>query len=211
MTSKRRGGTANAASNKPRRFKVPFELTMDRIIIGGSLGLTMLIIAIIGLASVNNGNVRTAVIDGVQSFPGLVASHVTTPVSYPQTPPVGGAHNPIWQTCGVYTEPIANEHAVHSLEHGTVWITYQPDLAPDQIQTLQNITRRGTHRLLSPYPGIDSPIILTAWGYQLRVQKADDPRIGQFIGKYEEGPTTPELGATCSGGENRTLRQLQGG
>lgn len=155
-------------------------------------------------------NVRTQLIDGVQNFPGLVASHVDGAVNYPQTPPAGGPHNPVWQNCGVYTEPLANEHAVHSLEHGAIWITYQPDLPADQVRALQDITRQSGHRLLSPYPGIDSPIILTAWGFQLRLKSADDPRLMQFILKYEEGPTTPERGAACSGGESRTLRELMG-
>jgi hypothetical protein len=136
---------------------------------------------------------------------------VNTVVDYAQTPPAGGAHNPVWQTCGVYSEPISNEHAVHSLEHGVVWITYQPDLPFDQVQTLEDLTRRSTHRLLSPYPGIDSPIILTVWGYQLSVDNANDARINQFIEKYEQGPTTPELGASCTGGETRVLSQLPNG
>jgi hypothetical protein len=191
--------------------RLPFELTTERVIVGGSILGTILILVIISLVSIQKNYAENRTIDGVQSFPGVVASHVTTVVNYPQTPPVGGAHNPVWQTCGVYTEPISNEHAVHSLEHGVVWITYQPDLPFDQVQTLQDLTRRGSHRLLSPYPGIDSPIILTAWGYQLRVNDANDPRIGQFISKYEEGPTTPELGASCAGGETRVLSQLPNG
>ena len=52
---------------------------------------------------------------------------------------------------------------------------------------------------------------LSADNYQLRVQDANDSRLTDFIAKYEEGPSTPELGATCSGGETRTLRQITGG
>ena len=58
------------------------------------------------------------------------------------------------------------------------------------------------------YPGIDSPVIVTAWGYQLKLESADDGRLMQFISKYEQGPSTPELGASCSGGETRTLNQI---
>jgi Protein of unknown function (DUF3105) len=147
-------------------------------------------------------------IEGVEYFPGLEALHEDGIVEYPQTPPAGGPHHPRWQTCGVYDAPIKNEHAVHSLEHGAVWITYQPDLPAEEIEALANLTRRGTHRLLSPYPGIDSPIILSAWGYQLKLESSDDPRLLEFLLQYEQGATTPELGATCAGGETRTAAEL---
>ncbi len=147
-------------------------------------------------------------IEGVEYFPGLDALHEDGIVEYEQNPPVGGPHNPRWQTCGVYDAPLKTEHAVHSLEHGAVWITYQPDLPAEEVEALANITRRGTHRLLSPFPGIDSPIILSAWGYQLRLESSDDPRLLEFLQEYEQGPTTPELGATCAGGETRTADEL---
>lgn len=184
-------------------------LTMDRIFIGGSLILTVVIIAVIAASSMQKNYTENVTIEGVQVFPGLVASHTEQRVTYAQTPPAGGAHHPVWQTCGVYVEPLMNEHAVHSLEHGAVWITYQPDLAADQVKVLQDMTLRGSHRLVSPYPGIDSPIIATAWGYQLRLTDANDPRLAQFVAKYEQGPQTLEPGATCSGGETRTASQIQ--
>jgi hypothetical protein len=190
----------------------PSWLTRERAIIGGGLILALVVVVFSIIAILNPpANPRAVLIDGVESFAGLVTQHVATSVDYPQTPPVGGPHNAVWQNCGVYTEPVANEHAVHSLEHGTVWITYQPDLPASQLQTLQDITRRSSHRLLSPYPGIDSPIILSAWGFQLRLESADDPRLNQFIQKYEQGPSTPERGAVCSGGQSRTLSQLTSG
>lgn len=148
-------------------------------------------------------------IQGVEYYPNLDPTHSREPVEYPQTPPVGGNHHPTWQTCGVYDAPIKNEHAVHSLEHGAVWITYQPDLSAEETEALAALTRRGTHRLLSPYPGIDSPIIISAWGYQLKLESSDDPRLLEFIQQYEQGATTPELGATCGGGETRVASELE--
>ena len=57
--------------------------------------------------------------------------HVTTAVDYTESPPVGGPHAPPpdWADCTgtVYTVDIRHENAVHSLEHGAVWITYNPD------------------------------------------------------------------------------------
>lgn len=139
-------------------------------------------------------------IEGVQSFPNLERGHTTEPVTYAQDPPVGGPHNPTWQNCGVYTQPIANENAVHSLEHGVVWITYQPDLPAAEVQKLQTLTRQSGYRLLSPYPGLPGPIVLSAWGYQLQLEQTDDPRLTDFIQKYEQNPLGPEPGAPCTGG-----------
>jgi hypothetical protein len=162
------------------------------------------VLVIVFMSSFLNNQNRNAVIEGVEFYPQPGGGHVTGTVAYPQNPPAGGQHNPVWQNCGVYTVPIISEHAVHSLEHGAVWITYQPDLPQGQIDRLASITRQSSHRLLSPYPGIDSAVIASAWGYQIRLESADDPRLMQFILKYEQGPTTPEPGATCSGGTSAT-------
>jgi hypothetical protein len=200
------------AAPAPRKLKPTGEpwLTPDRLFIGGSLILTVIIVGAIAFSSMQQNSIRTVQIDGVQVIPGLTASHTESAVSYANVPPAGGAHHPAWQSCGVYVEPLKNEHAVHSLEHGAVWITYQPDLPLDQVRILQDLTQRSTHRLLSPYPGIESPIVATAWGYQLPLTDANDPRLMQFINKYEQGPQTLEPGATCSGGQTRTLAQLGG-
>ena len=56
-----------------------------------------------------------------------------------EIPPAGGAHNNTPQQCDVYTLPIRQESAIHSLEHGAVWITYQPDLPADQVEALKDL------------------------------------------------------------------------
>ncbi len=120
-------------------------------------------------------------------------------------PPVGGPHNPVQLNCGIYNVPVPNENAVHSLEHGAVWITYQPNLPPDQLATLQQIVSThyvGTERylLLSPYAGIPAPIVASAWGYQLSVDQASDPRLVQFITQFAGGGQGGEKGGPCTGG-----------
>lgn len=139
-------------------------------------------------------------IAGVKVYPGLARDHVTGPVTYPQTPPVGGPHAAIWQNCGIYNAPVQNETAVHSLEHGAVWLTYQPTLPADQIELLKQLVRGHRYALLSPYDGLPSPVVASAWGVQLPVESASDPRLAEFIRTYEQGPQTPEPGAACSGG-----------
>jgi hypothetical protein len=79
---------------------------------------------------------------------------VTGTVNYPQTPPVGGNHNAVWLNCVVYPTPVPNENAVHSMEHGAMWITYQPTLPAADVTTLQHAVAGRSYVILSPYPGI---------------------------------------------------------
>ena len=143
--------------------------------------------------------------DGVQTYDvGPAGVHRTGDVDYEQSPPVGGPHNPVWQNCGYYDEPVRDENAVHSLEHGAVWITYSPDLPQDQVTDLQNIAQSRSYILVSPYPGLDSPVVASAWGKQVALDGANDPGLESFIKAYRLGPQTPEPGAVCTGGTSAT-------
>lgn len=139
-------------------------------------------------------------IDGVQAYPDLTFNHVATAVDYPQTPPAGGDHNAAWLNCGVYSAPVPSENAVHSLEHGAVWITYDPDLPADQVATLEALAAGQSYVLVSPFDGLDSPVVASAWGYQLALDSADDERLPVFVQKYLLNPELAEVGAPCSNG-----------
>ncbi|HKC27335.1 MAG TPA: DUF3105 domain-containing protein [Jatrophihabitans sp.] len=140
-------------------------------------------------------------IKGVTFRPEANRNHVATIVKYDATPPVGGDHSPYWADCTgtVYPNAIANENGVHALEHGAVWITYRPGLSSSEIGTLTSLVAGSDRMMMSPYPGLKTPISLQSWGYQLFVNNATDPRIQQFIHALRNNPkTTPELGAICS-------------
>ena len=139
--------------------------------------------------------------DEVQTYDvGPAGQHTEGEVDYEQSPPAGGEHNPVWQNCGYYAEPVRDENAVHSLEHGAVWITYSPDLSEDEVERLRDIAESQTYILVSPYEGLPSPVVASAWGKQLSLQSAEDPDLERFIGAYRQGPQTPEPGAVCTGG-----------
>jgi hypothetical protein len=132
------------------------------------------------------------------------AQHLPGSLTYRETPPLGGAHNVAWQNCGIYTVPIHQEHAVHSLEHGAVWITYRPDLPAADVQRLQTLAS-DDYMLLSPYPGLPAPVVASAWNNQMQMTGVDDPRLPQFIRRFKNNPgTTPEFGASCLGGISTT-------
>src|SRR5215204_2873520 len=143
--------------------------------------------------------------EGVKTYDvGPAGRHTEGDVDYEQTPPAGGPHNPIWQNCGFYDKPVRDENAVHSLEHGAVWIAYSPDLPQDQVTELQNTAQSQSYVLVSPYPGLDSPVVASAWGKQVALDGADDPALQSFIKAYRLGPQTPEPGAVCTGGTGAT-------
>lgn len=121
-------------------------------------------------------------------------------------PPVGGAHHPAWWDCGVYQEPVPAEHAVHSMEHGAVWLTYQPSLPADQVAVLEELGQ-DEYMLVSPFEGQNAPVVATAWGHQLELQTAEEKTLKAFIREYKQGPQTPEPGAACTGGTTTDLVQ----
>jgi hypothetical protein len=152
---------------------------------------------------------RAAAIPGIKNYrksdPQLLKyeKHLPGKINYPASPkpPVGGPHNDNWQRClgDMYNAPIASEHALHSMEHGAVWITYQPDLPKAQVDELAKKVKGRDFMLMSPFEGQDKPISLQTWGYQLKVDKADDPRIDEFIKALRE-ISQVEARATCSQG-----------
>jgi len=114
--------------------------------------------------------------------------------------PAGGPHAEVWQNCGFYDAEVASENAVHSLEHGAVWISYQPGLSSDQVEELRGFTGNLEKVLVSPVPGQEAPIIVTAWANQLELEDAGDPRLSQFVNEFEGSFDAPEPGGRCSGG-----------
>jgi hypothetical protein len=177
------------------------------MIVGPAVLLVVVLIGVVGVLifqeAQRQNDIEAAAkqpITGVQSFDKLTQNHVETPVTYPQTPPVGGDHNPVWQNCGTYSAPVQNENAVHALEHGAVWVTYQPNLPAAQLDKLKSLARANNYMLLSPYEGIKTPVVATAWGKQLALPSADDSRLEVFLRTYLQGEQTPEPGAACTGG-----------
>lgn len=147
---------------------------------------------------------RKTPVDGEQSWDAknLGRNHVETPVTYEMNPPVGGDHHPRWMNCNgdVYKSPVPQVNAVHSLEHGAVWVTYNDKAAQSEVDKLAATVGRTPYTLMSPVKEQAGAIMLSAWGKQLTVDKADDPRVAQFFTKYVQGPQTPEPGAACTNG-----------
>ncbi|MDQ3765205.1 MAG: DUF3105 domain-containing protein [Actinomycetota bacterium] len=122
-------------------------------------------------------------------------------VAYDHSPPFGGPHDAVWAACNgvVYETAVRNEHMVHALEHGAVWIAYNPDkITGPALQSLRDRVQGENYLMLSPYPGLSSPISLQSWGHQLKLTDPADKRIDQFIQSLRRNQYTyPEIGASC--------------
>jgi len=180
--------TGGQAPRRPRTLVIVFGLFVIAAL-GGFLAVVLL----------SDRSQEVSEPAGAQSFENLSRNHTYDPVTYEQSPPVGGDHNPVWQNAGFYEEPVQNEKAVHTMEHGAVWITYDPDLPQDQKDELRQIVESQDCLLASPYPDLPTPVVASAWGKQLQLQSMDDPGLREFIRSYRKGPQTPEPGASCTG------------
>ncbi len=187
-----------------------------------TLGAVLIVVALIAILAVNlfpkyqdraeaqkfapsesNQDPSTEIADVVKmDYPAALHVSPDQRVAYDQSPPFGGPHDAVWATCTgvVYPEAIRTENAVHGLEHGAIWITYNPDeLSEDQISSLADKVDGETYMMMSPYPGLDKPISLQSWGHQLKVDSADDERINHFIAALRLNRYAyPEVGASCS-------------
>jgi len=177
-----------------RRAAIEREDRRRRLLIGllavGALGMLGAILAF---------TLLQPAIAGVAEFAGVVRDH-DVEATFPAggLPPVGGVHPPSWQTCAVYDAPVSTGLAVHSMEHGAVWISYHPDLPAADVSRLAAHAGDDIWVLVSPYPNQDSPVVLTAWSVQLALDSATDERIPQFIERYRG--KGPEQGVTCLNG-----------
>ena len=137
--------------------------------------------------------------EGVKTYPATTNKLVEGEVNYDREPPTNGKHSPIWQNCGFYSEPVDSSPAVHSMDHGVVWITYRPDLPADQIEQLRPYGDE-EYVIVSPYPDLPAPVVATAWRNQLYLEGANDPRLREFVNGFKNSELAPLSGNRCVGG-----------
>lgn len=193
---------------REERRKAPAKQKRERLITRVVLGsVAALLIAGVAYEVINYVSDRDErqKPENVVSYAYSGGDHTYDTVDYPESPPVGGTHDPSWQTCDFYEAPIRNENAVHSLEHGAVWITYRSDISDEELEKLEDIWGGDRYILASEYDGQESPIVATAWNNQLAIESASDVELKQFINYFRQGPQTQEPGATCDGGVTATL------
>ena len=146
------------------------------------------------------GQESTSVVDEVKDL-----------IVYPPAPPSDDILNGVVQNCGIYDEAVSIDNVLSSLSHGAVWIGYRSDLPAEQVEVLREVVGRALAErsepmvILSPGPYTDRKIVASAWQVQLTLDYATDPRLEQFLEKFQVGPFTPEPGEPCSGGVGQPL------
>ncbi len=190
-----------AAQRKAERDRIKRRQRVRRY---GIIGLIVVLLGGALTAAIIADRREASQIEGLQNFSGMSRDHTEEPVEYDEAPPVGGAHSATPMTCGIYSEPVPDENAVHSLEHGAVWITYQPDLPEAEVQALEDFVRSQSsadqnHILLSPHEGLPGPVVASAWERQVALFGSADPRLEQFTSRFVRGGQAPEAGAACEG------------
>lgn len=212
-----RSGSGGSRGKRPRKPVVPVKSSTPWGLIGGVVAIVLIAALVFGGVFVSTADERalqafaptaenpdpSTGIPGVQvvAFEGGQHIQAPTQVAYTHSPPMGGAHDFAWAACNgvVYDAPVRSESLVHSLEHGAVWITYDPArVSGPALDALRARVDGEQYTVLSPYPDLDEPISLQSWGHQLKLSDANDPRIDQFITALRINPNThPEPGASC--------------
>lgn len=194
----------NDADGQPRRLPLVLASVSAALVLGAALVAPLVDMVVRGDAQEQ----RALDLSLVETWEITDRAHTTGDVTYAQDPPAGGAHAPIWLACGVYDEPVREESAVHDLEHGTVWITHDPGLSAADVEALaEQLPDNG---IMSPREGLPTPVVVTVWGAQLRLDGADDERLALFLEEYGDGHTAPEFGASCQGGTPDPQGELPG-
>lgn len=186
--------TETEADERPvrrSRFLLILSAVVSLVVLGGALAAPL-------VARVAGYEGAPLDLSDVQTWEITDTRHTDGDVDYPQTPPAGGPHAPVWLDCGVYDVPVRDENAVHDLEHGTVWITHDPDLLERDVEALAD--QLPANGILSPREDLPSPVVVTVWGAQLALDGARDARLRLFLEEYGDGHTAPEFGVTCNGG-----------
>ena len=186
--------TEEVPTSGPSRLPLVLASASAALVMGAALAAPLVDRAVRG----DEAAQRAMDLSEVETFVIDDRAHTSGDVTYPQTPPAGGAHAPIWLACGVYDEPVRDENAVHDLEHGTVWITHDPGLSQSDLDALA--AQLPDNGIMSPHEDLPSPVVVTVWEAQLALDGADDERLGLFLEEYGDGHTAPEFGASCQGG-----------
>jgi hypothetical protein len=112
----------------------------------------------------------------VSQHPSEGRSHVDGRQTYKTNPPNSGDHNEFPAEDGAYTEPVAIEELVHSLEHGRVVFWYRPDGSAQLKGQLKALFDEDNyHVILAPNDRkMPTPVAASSWTRTITCPKVND-------------------------------------
>lgn len=111
---------------------------------------------------------------------------------YNSNPPTSGPHYAQPADWGVYQEEINDENVIHSMEHGGIWISYQPDIDEETKEKLEAIGKKYSGSVVvSPRSANDAPIALASWGRLEKLSSFDEEHIVEFIKRNKNKSPEP--------------------
>ncbi len=139
--------------------------------------------------------IRADELDGAPEV--TVNEHVDGALDYSAytNPPTYGPHHPplndddgtsiVPRPTGVYSTAQPDEDLIHNLEHGHVWISYNPSMiGAADLQLLENFVNQGGTNagvILTPRPRNDSAIAVASWAHLLKLDSFDDQMLRDFV------------------------------
>ncbi|MBI2023891.1 DUF3105 domain-containing protein [Candidatus Giovannonibacteria bacterium] len=132
--------------------------------------------------------------DSSRVIPLMEATHVTVGSQLPEytsNPPTSGPHYGQTAHSGFREETIPDQHIIHNLEHGDIWIAYHPRVA-DEIK--EELKQFGAAKvIITPREANETDIALAAWGrldvFNIENNTLPVERIKDFIKRYtNKGP-----------------------
>ncbi len=179
-------GAGAAAASKPA-----WRETIDSF--GGflTLGSVAVALVLIGALVIANRPQSTAAVStepllGEERESGGAATHIEDAsllIILPGEPPTGGPHFGVPQRIGTYVDPVPDGAAIHTLEHGAVWMSYDPEQVDEAtLRELRDLARTfDKDVLLSPRPENAKPIMAVSWGRLLALDRFDAPQLEAFV------------------------------
>lgn len=160
---------------------------------GGGWTLAILVAAILVIGGIVYSSAQNAANRAVSTDPLMgeenpttSADHVTnaSQVIIPDgQPPTAGPHFANPQGLGVYDAPIEDGRAIHSLEHGIIWITYNPDKVDAAgVKKLMEVQKAYSNDvIISPRPANKDAVDVASWRRLLKFDSVDVDQLKKFV------------------------------
>lgn len=161
--------------------------TEQKIIGGGVLVTLIILVGGVWFASIQGAKEQAKLNKPLmgEEFKIQTTQHIQPGAShepYNSNPPTGGWMYDGVAGAGIHDKEVADELAVHSLEHGAAIVWYKKDLPADQLEKIRNAFNNASgKKIMLPRANLDTPVALTSWGRLLKLQGPDEAKIKEFI------------------------------